>query len=76
MGEIREEWKNSSVLPVYKKGDKQAVENYRRISLLTSIACYKLYSKMFIEELKAQEEMLLWNVRMDSKRQILHRSII
>jgi hypothetical protein len=27
MGEIPEEWKNSSVIPVYNKGDKRQVEN-------------------------------------------------
>jgi hypothetical protein len=58
-----------------RKGDQQAVKNYRRFSLLTSIACYKVYSKIFIKKLKAQEEMLLWNAGLDSKRQILHRSI-
>jgi len=42
---MREEWKNSSIIPIYKTGDKQEVENYRRISLLN--ACYKLYSKTF-----------------------------
>jgi hypothetical protein len=28
MGEMQEEWKNSIVTPIYKKGYKQNVENY------------------------------------------------
>jgi hypothetical protein len=33
MGEMPEECNNSIVIPVYKKGDKQKVQNYRGISL-------------------------------------------
>ena len=51
MGEMLEEWKNSIVKPMYKKGDKQKVENYRGISLLN--ASYELYSKILSEKFKA-----------------------
>ena len=54
MGEMPEEWKNSIVIPLYKKGDKQKVGNYRGISLFN--ACYKLYSKILNEKLKARTE--------------------
>ena len=54
MGEMPEEWKNSIVIPLYYKGDKQTVENYRGISLLN--ACYKLYSKILIKKLNARAE--------------------
>lgn len=33
-GRLPQEWKNSLVVPVYKKGKKEDVENYRPISLL------------------------------------------
>jgi hypothetical protein len=36
--------KNSIVIPVYKEGEKQKVENYREISLLN--ARYKLKQKV------------------------------
>ena len=38
MGEMPEEWKNYIILHIYKKGDKQKVENYRRISWLNLLA--------------------------------------
>jgi hypothetical protein len=57
MGDIPEEWKNSIVISMYKKGDKQKVENYRGISLLN--AHYKICSKVLNEKLKAQAEQFL-----------------
>jgi hypothetical protein len=58
MGEMPEEWKNSIILPVYKKGEKQKVENYREISLLN--ARYKLYTKILNEKFKAQTQQYLF----------------
>ena len=55
MGDVLEEWKNSIVIPVYKKGDNQKVENYRAISLLN--ACYRLYSKILSEKLTASRRV-------------------
>ena len=40
MGEMLEDWENSTVVPTYKKVYKKKAENYRGISLLN--ACYKL----------------------------------
>jgi hypothetical protein len=33
MGEMLEQWKNSTVVPIYKTGYKQEVENYGGINL-------------------------------------------
>jgi len=57
MREMPQEWKNSSVIPIHRKSDKQKVENYRGISLL--YACYKLCSKILNEKLKALADKLL-----------------
>jgi len=57
MGEIQEEWKNSIVTPIYKKGYKQNMENYGGINLLNT--CYKLYSKILNDKLKAQKGKFL-----------------
>jgi len=52
IGEIPEELKNCIIIPVYKRGEKQRVENYREISLLN--ACNKPYIKILNEKFKAQ----------------------
>jgi hypothetical protein len=68
MGEMLEEWKNSIVIPMYKKGDKQKVENYRAISLLN--ACYKLYSKILSKKLKPSRRVPFGMPEWSPKRQI------
>jgi len=57
MRQMPQEWKNSHVIPIYKKSDKQKVENYRGISLL--YASFKLYSKIINEKLKALADTFL-----------------
>ena len=37
-GVFPDEWKLANIVPVYKKDDRQYVENYRPISLLTIIS--------------------------------------
>ena len=58
MGDVLEELKNSIVIPMYKEGDNQQVENYRAINMLN--ACYRLYSNILSEKnWKQLEEFLL-----------------
>ena len=35
--ELPEEWKESIVVPIYKKGDKRDCNNYRGISFMSTI---------------------------------------
>ena len=49
-GQFPSEWKKANVVPVFKKGDKQLVKNYRPISLLPitgKIFERLLYNQMF-----------------------------
>jgi hypothetical protein len=55
MREMPQEWKNSLVIPIYRKSDKK-VENYTGINLL--YACYKLCSKILNEKLKTLADKL------------------
>jgi hypothetical protein len=57
MGGMPEEWKNCIIVHICKKGNKQKVENYKGISQLK--ACYKVYSKVFNENMKAHTENFL-----------------
>ena len=44
-----EEWKESIIVPMYKKGDKTACNNYTGISLLPTT--YKILSKILLSRL-------------------------
>jgi hypothetical protein len=44
--ELPEEWKESIILPTYKKGDKTDCSNYRGISLLPTT--YKILSNILL----------------------------
>ena len=42
-------WKKSNIFPVYKKGDKQIIDNYRIISLL--VVCVKSLEKIIFNSI-------------------------
>ena len=56
-GILPEEWKLSNVVPVFKKGDKKDVENYRPISL-TCIAA-KVMERVMYDELLCHTQHLI-----------------
>jgi hypothetical protein len=75
MGEMPEERKRSTLVPIHKKGEKQKVENYREITLLNS--CYKLRSNILNEKLKSTSRKVSFGMpEWIPKREILHRSIV
>ena len=43
------DWKKGNVVPILKKGDKQILKNYRRISLLP--VCGKIFEKLIFNEM-------------------------
>jgi len=47
--ELPEEWTESIVVPIYKKGDKTDCSNYRGISLLSTT--YKILSNILLSRL-------------------------
>ena len=48
-GTCQNDWKKGNVLPVFKKGDKQILKNYRPISLLS--VCGKIFEKLIFTEM-------------------------
>jgi hypothetical protein len=48
--ELPEEWKESIIVPIYKKDDKTDCSNYRGISLLPTT--YKILSNILLSRLK------------------------
>jgi hypothetical protein len=43
--ELPQQWMDSIIVPIHKKGDKTDCNNYREISLLST--AYKFYSTFF-----------------------------
>ena len=52
--ELPEEWKESFIVPIYKKGDKTDCRNYRGISLLRTM--YKILSHILLSRLTPYTE--------------------
>jgi len=46
---LPEEWKESIMVPIYKKGDKTDCSNYRNVSLVTTM--YKILSNILLSRL-------------------------
>jgi hypothetical protein len=57
--ELPEEWKESDIVPIYKKGEKTDCINYRGISLL-STTC-KILSNILLSRLTAYAEEIIGN---------------
>jgi len=57
--ELPEEWKESIIVPVYKKGDKTDCSNYRGISLLSNT--YRILSNILLSRLTFRRRNFLLN---------------
>jgi hypothetical protein len=55
--ELPEEWKESIIVPIYKKGDKTDCNNYRGISLLPTT--YKILSNVLLAKLTPYAEEII-----------------
>jgi hypothetical protein len=55
--ELPEQWKESIIVPIYKKGDKTDCNNYRGISLLS--ATYKILSIIILSRLTPYAEEIV-----------------
>jgi len=54
---LPEEWKESIIVPIHKKGDKTDCNNYRGISLLPTT--YKLFSNILLPRLIPYAEKVI-----------------
>ena len=48
-GVFRSEWKKGNIVPCYKKGDKQNLQNYHPVSLLP--ICRKVFERLIFNEM-------------------------
>ena len=55
--ELPEEWKESVIVPIHKKGDKTECNNYRGISLLSTT--YKILSNILLSRLIPYAEEII-----------------
>ena len=62
--ELPEEWKESVIVPIHKKGDKTECNNYRGISLLPTT--YKILSNILLSRLIPYAEEIMGIISVDS----------
>jgi hypothetical protein len=59
--ELPEEWKESFIVPIHKKGDKTDCNNYRGISLLPTT--YKIFSNILLLTLTPYAEEIIMDLQ-------------
>jgi hypothetical protein len=57
--ELPQQWKESIIIPIYKKGDKTDCNNYRGISLLST--AYKILSNILLARLNSYVNEIIWD---------------
>jgi len=63
---LPEEWKQSIIVPIHKKGDKTDCNNYRGISLLPTI--YKILSNILLSRLTPYAKEIIGDHQCDFRR--------
>jgi hypothetical protein len=63
MEELPEEWKESVIVPIYKKSDKTDCSNYQGISI--SSTTYQILSNILLSRLTPYAEEMLGIIRVD-----------
>jgi hypothetical protein len=58
---LPEEWKESVIVPIYKKGDKTDCSNYRGISLLSTT--YNILTNILLSRLTPYAEEIIGDHR-------------
>ena len=66
--ELPEEWKESIIVPIYKKGDKTDCSNYRGISLLSTT--HKILSNILLARLTPYAEEIILGSSWISTQQV------
>jgi hypothetical protein len=56
--ELLEQWKESIIVPIYKKSNKTDCSNYRGISLLST--SYKILPNILLSRLTAYVDNVIW----------------
>ena len=69
---IPNEWINTVITPVFKKGDRREPINYGGISILNT--CYKIYSKILNMKLQNYSEVFDRNTKWIPKGTVMHGS--
>ena len=64
------EWRNTVITPVFKKGDRREPINYGGISILNT--CYKIYSKILNMKLQNYSEVFDRNTKWIPKGTVMH----
>ena len=59
--ELPEEWKDSIIVPIYRKSDKTDCSKYRGISLLSTVPVYKILSNILLKGLTPYAEEIIWD---------------
>ena len=60
---IPEEWKETIIVPIHKRGDRDRCENYGGIAL--GNAAYKILSNIILGKIKPDIERFMGTIRMD-----------